>query len=255
MPAVPPSLEAPPRASAGAARPHHDAAGAGRRGAERSARSPRRGGARGRRYRPRHRRRLPWPLRLVRALAVGAVLLVLAYLAAVAVEVEAAARRQSERPADAAVVMGAAQYDGVPSGALAGRLDRAAALYTAGQVDRIIVTGGNQPGDRTTEGMTGFVYLRELGVPEEALLVENTSTNTWEQLLATKLILDEHDIDRVILVSDPYHNRRLLGTAAELGIDADVAAADSGSSWRDLGRETFGVAAGQLIGFRRLAQL
>ena len=59
----------------------------------------------------------------------------------------------------------------------------------------------------------------------------------------------------MILVSDPYHNRRLLDTADELGIEADVAATDSGVSWRDLGRETLGVAAGNLIGFRRLAQL
>ncbi len=219
--------------------------------------APAGGGRRGprRRYRPRHRRARPWWARCWRALVVAAVVAVVAYLGLVAAEVELAARRHSGRPADAAVVMGAAQYDGTPSGALAGRLDRAAQLYGEHRVARIIVTGGNQPGDRTTEGMTGFVYLRNLGVPEEALLVENTSTNTWEQLLATKLILVEHDIGSVILVSDPYHNRRLLDTAAELGIDADVAAADSPVSWRDLTRETLGVAAGKLIGFRRLAQL
>ena len=53
-------------------------------------------------------------------------------------------------------------------------------------VGAIVVTGGNQPGDRTTEAMTGFAYLRDRGVPEEALVVENRSTNTWEQLLATE---------------------------------------------------------------------
>jgi uncharacterized SAM-binding protein YcdF (DUF218 family) len=122
-------------------------------------------------------------------------------------------------------------------------------------VSQVVVTGGSQPGDRTSEGMTGFVYLRQRGVPEDALLVENTSTNTWEQLLATKLILEQHGIGSVILVSDPYHNRRLLDTAAELGIEAQVSAADSSIGWRELTRETLGVAAGKLIGFRRLAQL
>jgi uncharacterized SAM-binding protein YcdF (DUF218 family) len=161
----------------------------------------------------------------------------------------------ADHPAAAAVVMGAAQYDGEPSGALAGRLERAVELYRSSMVSSIVVTGGNQPGDRTTEGMTGFVYLRQRGVPEEALLVENGSTNTWEQLLATKLILQEHGIDSVILVSDPYHNRRLLDTADELGIEAQVAATDADMSWRDLARETAGVSVGKLIGFRRLAQL
>lgn len=194
-------------------------------------------------------------MRAVRLVATVLAVLLGSYLAVVAAEVELAARRQADEPADAAVVMGAAQYDGTPSGALAGRLDRAAELYERGLVQRIIVTGGNQPGDRTTEGMTGFVYLRDAGVPEDVLLVENSSTNTWEQLLATKLILTEYGIGSVILVSDPYHNRRLLDTADELGIEADVAATDSGVSWRDLGRETLGVAAGNLIGFRRLAQL
>ena len=199
----------------------------------------------------RARRRRRWiGLVAVLVAAVG-----LAYEGVVVWEVHSAAHQHADQAAEAAVVMGAAQYDGAPSGALAGRLERAAELYNDGMVDTIIVTGGNQPGDRTTEGMTGFVYLRDLGLPESALLVENGSTNTWEQLLATKLILDEHDISTVILVSDPYHNRRLLDTSAELGLDAQVAPTDSPLRWHDLARECVGVSVGKIIGFRRLAQL
>ncbi len=188
-------------------------------------------------------------------MALGTVAALAGYLAVVGVTVELAAHHRTDQPASAAVVMGAAQYNGRPSGALAGRLDRAAELYEAGKVDRVIVTGGNQPGDRTTEGMTGFVYLRNRGIPERDLLVENSSTNTWEQLLATALIIEEHDLDSVILVSDPYHNRRLLDTADALGMDADVSATDATMSWHELSRETVAVAVGKVIGFRRLAQL
>ena len=46
------------------------------------------------------------------------------------------------------------------------RLDHADALWEAGVAPVIVVTGGNQPGDRTTEGLTGFTYLRQQGVPE-----------------------------------------------------------------------------------------
>jgi len=122
-------------------------------------------------------------------------------------------------------------------------------------VSAILVTGGNQPGDRTTEGMTGFVYLRERGVPEEALLVENGSTNTWEQLLATELILGEQGMASAILVSDPSHSRRLLDTAAELGIPAEVAPTGAPFTWQEWVRESAGVAVGDIIGFRRLARL
>ncbi len=194
-------------------------------------------------------RRARWTLV---ALVVGAV----AFVSVTAWQVaEAAHRTDPNHPAGAAVVMGAAQYSGVPSGALAGRLDRAAELYHQGLVRRIVVTGGNQPGDRTTEGMTGFVYLRERGVPEAALLVENGSTNTWEQLLATALIVSQHDIHEVIVVSDPYHNRRVLDIAGQLGLHAQVAPAPSHVSVRQLARETGAVAAGRLIGYRRLTQL
>lgn len=200
-------------------------------------------------HRPRPRRRPA-----VRFLAAVPLLGAL-WLAYAAVRVELVAHRQPTRSADAAVVLGAAQYDGTPSGALAGRLDRAAQLYRDGMVGVIIVTGGNQPGDRTTEGMTGFVYLRDRGVPESALLVENGSSNTWEQLLATELILDEHGLRSTILVSDPSHGRRLLDTAAELGIEAQVAPTDAPTTWRQRVRESVGVAVGDVIGFRRLAEL
>jgi len=105
------------------------------------------------------------------------------------------------------------------------------------------------------EAMTGFAYLRERGVPEVALLVENGSTNTWEQLLATELILDERGLSSAILVSDPSHCRRLLDTAAELGIAADVAPTSAPLPWSERLRETAGVAVGDVIGFRRLSML
>lgn len=200
------------------------------------------------------RRALRW--RRVRWTLVALLAGLLAFVSVTAWQVvEAAHRAEPNHPAGAAVVMGAAQYGGVPSGALAGRLDRAAELYHQGLVRRIVVTGGNQPGDRTTEGMTGFVYLRERGVPEAALLVENGSTNTWEQLLATALIVSQHHIEGVIVVSDPYHNRRVLDIADQLGLDAQVAPADSHVSARQLARETIAVAVGRVIGYRRLTQL
>src|SRR5690349_9335465 len=94
-------------------------------------------------------------------------------------------------PADVIVVLGAAQYDGEPSGALRGRLDHAYALWRDGRAPFLLVTGGNQPGDRTTEGLTGFTYLRDQGVPEDAILVEVDARTTWESLSASRLIMVE----------------------------------------------------------------
>ncbi len=196
------------------------------------------------------------PFRSARRAVVAIV--VLAGLAAVAVtaaQVGLAARRTVEGRVDAIVVMGAAQYDGEPSGALRGRLEHAAALHADGVAPIVVVTGGNQPGDRTTEGMTGFVVLRDLGLPEEAILVENTSTNTWEQLSATAAILLGRGLDEVVLVSDPYHNLRLLEVADEVGLVAQVDATDASWGRSEWVRETGAVLLGRVIGFRRLADL
>jgi uncharacterized SAM-binding protein YcdF (DUF218 family) len=187
------------------------------------------------------------------ALLVGALLI--GYLVVTLAQVWWVSRRDEAGPADAIVVLGAAQYDGEPSGALRGRLDHALALWDEGRAPLIVVTGGNQPGDRTTEGLTGFTYLRGRGVPEQAILVEVDATSTWEALSASELILAERGLERVLLVSDPYHNLRLAGMAAELGLEAGVSPAPSHTDPLALGRETIAVAAGRIVGYGRLSRL
>jgi len=59
-------------------------------------------------------------------------------------------QRDERRPADAIVVMGAAQYDGRPSPVFAARIDHAIDLFHDGIAPRLIVTGGKADGDRTT---------------------------------------------------------------------------------------------------------
>jgi uncharacterized SAM-binding protein YcdF (DUF218 family) len=193
--------------------------------------------------------------RLGLRLSVAAAVLVVGYLAVTLTQVWWVSRRDDTGPVDAIVVLGAAQYDGEPSCAFRGRLDHARALWAEGRAPLIVVTGGNQPGDRTTEGLTGFTYLRSLGVPEEVILVEVDATSTWEALTATELILAERGLERVLLVSDPYHNLRLAGMAGELGLEAGVSPAPSHTDPLALARETMAVAAGRIVGYGRLSRL
>jgi len=192
---------------------------------------------------------------LARRLPIAVALVVVGYLLVTLAQVWSAGRRDDARPADAVVVLGAAQYDGEPSGALRGRLEHARALWSEGRAPIIVVTGGKQPGDRTTEGLTGFTWLRQQGVPEEAILVEVDARSTWEALLASTLILEERGLQRVLLVSDPYHSLRLSGMAGELGLDAGVSPTPSHADVAALARETIAVAAGRLVGYRRLERL
>ncbi|MEJ5336132.1 MAG: YdcF family protein [Thermus sp.] len=114
------------------------------------------------------------------------------------------------------VVLGAAQYGGRPSPALERRLLTALELYRKGVAPRIAVTGGKAPGDRLSEGEVGCRYLRARGVPEEALLCEGKSQNTFENLLFLKGRVQ----GRLLLVTDAPHLPRALFLARLLGLKA-----------------------------------
>lgn len=174
----------------------------------------------------------------------------LIYLAVTFVQVWWAANQDSTPTSDVIVVLGAAQYDGRPSPALRGRLDHAADLVDDGVADVVIVTGGKQEGDRTTEAKAGYDYLRSRGIAE--VIIADQSTDTWENMLEVKRILGEEGLETVVLVSDPYHALRSRLTAQSLGIDAVVSPTNAGASFGRLARETVAVAAGRMIGFRRL---
>lgn len=119
--------------------------------------------------------------------------------------------------ADAIVVLGAAQYDGIPSPVFKGRLDHALLMYQQGRAQHVIVLGANQPGDRTTEAASGRDYLIARGVPSssvESLPVGHTS---WQSLRAAARAMDDRGLHSAFLVSDPWHNARIERMAADLG--------------------------------------
>jgi uncharacterized SAM-binding protein YcdF (DUF218 family) len=125
-----------------------------------------------------------------------------------------------ERPADAIVVMGAAQYNGVPSRVFAARLDHAVALYFAGIAPRLVVTGGKAEGDRTTEAAAGRAFAVSLGVPAEDILVEDQSRTTFESIRAVSALLAANGAKSAIFVSDRPHMLRVLRMASDVGITA-----------------------------------
>jgi uncharacterized SAM-binding protein YcdF (DUF218 family) len=124
------------------------------------------------------------------------------------------------RPADAIVVLGAAQYDGVPSAVFAARLDHAIALYQQGLASVFVVTGGKLKGDRHTEAETAATYAEGHGVPAEAIVGENTGRDTLESLEAVGAILRSRHLSSAIFVSDRTHMLRVLRMATDQGLTA-----------------------------------
>jgi uncharacterized SAM-binding protein YcdF (DUF218 family) len=128
--------------------------------------------------------------------------------------------RDERRPAGAIVVMGAAQYDGTPSPVFAARLDHAIALYLSGFAPYLVVTGGKQAGDRTTEAETARAYASSRGVPDSAILMEDEGRTTLESMRGVAGILAEKGIRDGLFVSDPTHMLRVLRMAQDEGITA-----------------------------------
>jgi uncharacterized SAM-binding protein YcdF (DUF218 family) len=124
----------------------------------------------------------------------------------------------------------------------------------------VMVTGGNQPGDRFTEAEASADYLVDRGVPETAIMREDQGHTTYESLDAAADQLRDAGIDDVVLVTDPYHSLRSRLIAGEVGLDADLSPTPTSvvtgwSSFRRELEEAGGVAVGRVIGFERLSNL
>lgn len=196
-------------------------------------------------------------IRLVKV-AVGVVLLLVAYVAFTFLQVWLASRRDDAKPAQAIVVLGAAQYNGAPSAILRARLDHAYDLYARKLAPVIVVTGGKQPGDVYTEAAASAAYLQRKGVPDDAILREVDGRNSWESLAAASQFLKDRDIHQVLLVSDPFHSYRIDAIASELGLDGHSSPTHTSpitgvSVVRHMLRETAAVAVGRIVGYRREA--
>jgi len=155
----------------------------------------------------------------LRARVIGAavVVAILAWIAMVVAVIVVGARDQAA-PANAIVVLGAAQYEGHPSPVLRARLDHALELYQRSLAPLVIVTGGTGADDTTSEAQVGRRFLLEHGVPDSAIVMETRGLTTSQSVHAVAAIVSALPGRRVILVSDPFHMLRLSILARALGL-------------------------------------
>jgi uncharacterized SAM-binding protein YcdF (DUF218 family) len=129
-------------------------------------------------------------------------------------------QQDQRHPADAVVVLGAAQYNGRPSPVLRARLDHGMRLYRDGLTSRIIVTGGVGRGDTTSEAMVGRHWLLAQGVPDSAIVVVPRGRSTYASMTDVAAWMHQRNLDTVLLVSDPFHMCRLRFEARRVALTA-----------------------------------
>ncbi len=148
-------------------------------------------------------------------------LVVLFWLVGVAAYITWVGQRDDARPADAIIVLGAAAYDAKPSPVFEERIRHGIDLYRRGLAPKLIFTGGyGGVGARFSESQVARRYALRQGVPDKAILIESLSRNTHDNLRQASLLMQQHQLHEVIVVSDPLHMARALRISKELGIRA-----------------------------------
>jgi len=131
-----------------------------------------------------------------------------------------------------AVVLGAQVLrGGRPSRTLEARTRHAGELYGRRGIDLLIPTGGegeHPPGESVV--MSGI--LRQMGVPEAAILREDTAKSTWESAMKVAEIARSRGVGEVLVVTDPLNCVRTVAAFGRAGLFASAEPVYSSPMWR-----------------------
>jgi uncharacterized SAM-binding protein YcdF (DUF218 family) len=199
------------------------------------------------------------PIKLALRLFFLLIAAIVIYFAVTLVQVWLTSRQYDAHHADAMVVMGAAQYNGVPSPDLQARLNEALSLYQHGYTTLIMLTGGKKPGDVYTESEAGDRYLTLHGVPSGDIL-EAGGDDSYQNISDAAPKLKARDVATVLVVSDPFHEDRSMAILSSFGFTTSpTPTRDSPiSGWSTVPyflKEAGGVGLGRIIGFNHLEWL
>ena len=168
-----------------------------------------------------------WP-RLSKAAMAGGTLIVLAIAGAnayilLSTEGEATARVADVPPAEVAIVPGAlVQPNGKMSGMLGDRVRQASALWHAGKVKRILVSGDHHSW-AYGEPDTMRKALVNRGVPPRVIFEDHAGFDTWATMVRARGIFGVRD---AVVVTQGFHMPRALYLADAAGIKATGLTAD-----------------------------
>jgi uncharacterized SAM-binding protein YcdF (DUF218 family) len=140
-------------------------------------------------------------------------------------------RSGGERPRVAVILGAQVLRGGRPSRTLEARTRHAGDMFAHGDVDLLIPTGG--VGDHPpAEADVMSRILRDMGVPERAILREGIARSTWESAVEVARISRRQGIAEVLVVSDPLHCVRVVSAFERAGVAAVAEPVYGSPMWR-----------------------
>lgn len=122
----------------------------------------------------------------------------------------------------------------------ADRVVHAVDLYKRGIIKRILISGGT--GRLLTEGRPEayelFKVMVMMGIPEEDLVIENESRNTYESAVRVKEILASEPKQNLLLITSSFHMRRAKACFSKAGMSVTTFTTDFYSHKRNFTPET-----------------
>ncbi len=148
---------------------------------------------------------------------------------------EAQQQALAAEKADCILVLGAAvKPDGMPSAMLEDRLAVGVALYKDGAADKLLLSGDNGSVEyNEVKAMKNYALAH--GVAAKDIYLDHAGFSTYESMYRAQAIFG---VERVIIVTQTYHEYRAIYDAQRLGMQAAGVSADqqrySGQTGRDL---------------------
>ena len=154
------------------------------------------------------------------------ILIIAVYAVILCMIISASNSRITEKP-DVILIPGAAVWKNGPSPVLQSRIEQGCACYQTYPDAVILVSGAQGKNEKVSEAQAMKEVLVKLGVEENQILVEDQSTNTFQNLVYSKKVLTEDGYPedaQVVIVSSSFHLFRIKMLAKRVGLNAQVIA-------------------------------
>lgn len=142
--------------------------------------------------------------------------------AAVLIVIVNSAISNTNEKVECVIVLGAGLKGEVPTLVLLERLNYTLDYLERNPGTKVIVSGGQGPGETITEAEAMKRFLVRYGVPQESIIKEEQSTSTFENMVFSKRLYEKtygKSLNKVMIITNDFHMFRSKMLAKRAGLN------------------------------------